>query len=406
MSSATTRLAAEAAVVAVLMACGGADEARTLPLPPSIAAQPASLTITACGSASFVVRATGSPPLTFRWLEDGAPIPGAIGPSLAIPRAGPAESGRTYSAVVANAVGAVTSQGASLTVIDPGGPLAIAASEGHVVDLAVDGGNVFWSDGAGIYAAAVDCSGPVHIIYQRATQYETISEIALATTHVVWTDYLGGAVRSAPRSGGPATTLASQLGTGQLHDLAFGDGELFWPNHLIHGIQKVALDGGDVTTFAVGDASSISTDDLYIYWTDTPSRTVSRMPLVGGAPMLLASDQGYPGVAVSDGQFVYWTSDAGQPPGYTVRVNREGGTPVVLASEPSEPLYLALDGKYLYWTSQLFGGVGPGSVSRAPLDGSEPPTVLVSGLDSPSRIAVDSRYIYWSETRGLMRLEK
>ncbi len=72
-------------------------------------------------------------------------------------------------------------------------------------------------------------------------------------------------------------------------------------------------------------------------------------------------------------------------------------------------LELAIDGATVYWTgSLLFGSdpAGSGSVSKAPVDGSQAPTVLASDLDLPFAISVDSQFVYWTESRGVMRLAK
>lgn len=409
-------LVVEGAALALFMACGGAGDGGSppsRPASPSIAADPASLTIPTCGRATFAVLATGTPPLTYQWLEDGAPIPGATGASYFIARAGPAESGASYSVVVTNAGGSATSAGATLTVVDGGGPIVLA--EGRVFGgMAVDGTSVYWTDGLGVNAASINCSGPVRSLYQRVLSIENTYAMVLAADRVVWTDQAGGAIRTVSTDGGAWTTLASQLGTGGLYVLALAGDRLFWPNMV--GLQTAPLDGGPVTTFSVGEpplsAGGIAADDLYVYWTDLQQQTVNRMPLGGGPVAVLASDQGYPNGIAADGQAVYWTSAANwntdQPTGYIMKVSRHGGVPVVLASQATLTHQLAIDGSSVYWTGGLFGAdsAGTGSVSRAPLDGSEPPTVLVSGLDSPFDIALDSHYVYWSEERGVMRLEK
>lgn len=86
--------------------------------PPSITAQPASQTVTEGGSATFSVTALGTPPLTYQWRFNGDDISGGTGTSLTLFNVQPSAAGN-YSVVVANAVGAVTSQVAVLTVQPP-----------------------------------------------------------------------------------------------------------------------------------------------------------------------------------------------------------------------------------------------------------------------------------------------
>jgi hypothetical protein len=70
---------------------------------------------------NFSVAATGSQPLMYQWRLNGQNLPGATAPSLAILNA-QVLNGGSYSVVVANAAGAVTSEPAGLFVFVPAFP--------------------------------------------------------------------------------------------------------------------------------------------------------------------------------------------------------------------------------------------------------------------------------------------
>ena len=76
----------------------------------------------------FEVTAGGAGPLTYQWRLDGANLPGATANTYAIPSATAADAG-SYSVVVTNAAGAVTSSSALLAVNGPG--------RGSVVNLSI-----------------------------------------------------------------------------------------------------------------------------------------------------------------------------------------------------------------------------------------------------------------------------
>jgi hypothetical protein len=82
---------------------------------PTIAAQPVSLTVTSGKSASFSVVASGTATLAYQWRKNGTSIPGATGASYSITAATTADAG-SYTAVVTNAAGSVSSNSAALTV--------------------------------------------------------------------------------------------------------------------------------------------------------------------------------------------------------------------------------------------------------------------------------------------------
>ena len=90
----------------------------TVLVPPRITTEPQSQTVTVGQSASFSVVATGTGPLDHQWSLDGSAIPGATESILTLADVQPADSG-SYTVVVTNLVGSVTSAVAALTVNVP-----------------------------------------------------------------------------------------------------------------------------------------------------------------------------------------------------------------------------------------------------------------------------------------------
>ncbi len=83
--------------------------------PPTIVTQPVGTAVNVGGSASFSVTASGSEPLSYQWMFNGAAITGATSASYTISSA-QASDGGTYSVAVSNPIGSVTSNSVSLTV--------------------------------------------------------------------------------------------------------------------------------------------------------------------------------------------------------------------------------------------------------------------------------------------------
>ena len=89
------------------------------PLAPSITTQPQSQTVLQGQSANFTVAATGTAPLSYQWYYNtNTAISGATSASLTLSNVQPANAG-SYSAVVSNSAGSVTSVVATLTVNIP-----------------------------------------------------------------------------------------------------------------------------------------------------------------------------------------------------------------------------------------------------------------------------------------------
>ena len=91
----------------------------TVPAPPSFSSQPAAETTVASGAAiSLSVVASGTPLPTYQWYFGTTAIAGATGASLTISSATLADAG-SYTCVVTNAAGSVTSSAATVTVTAP-----------------------------------------------------------------------------------------------------------------------------------------------------------------------------------------------------------------------------------------------------------------------------------------------
>jgi hypothetical protein len=83
---------------------------------PSITTQPANATVTVGQTASFSVVASGTAPLSYQWRKNGTNISGATSSSYTTPATVSSDNGATFSVVVSNSAGSVTSNNATLTV--------------------------------------------------------------------------------------------------------------------------------------------------------------------------------------------------------------------------------------------------------------------------------------------------
>lgn len=91
--------------------------------PPSITAQPVSLTNRAGTYPTFTVQAAGTEPLAFQWFKDGEPLSGSgysgyLTNALTVNYARKTNEG-SYCVVITNSYGSITSSNATLTVQDP-----------------------------------------------------------------------------------------------------------------------------------------------------------------------------------------------------------------------------------------------------------------------------------------------
>ncbi|MBI3853018.1 MAG: immunoglobulin domain-containing protein [Verrucomicrobia bacterium] len=109
---------------------------------PSITSQPTSQTVTAGGNATFSVTATGTAPLSYQWRWNGTSLGGANGATLNLTSVTTNQAG-TYTVLISNSVGSVTSSSAILTVSPAAVAPAIATQPAS--QTITEGGNASFS---------------------------------------------------------------------------------------------------------------------------------------------------------------------------------------------------------------------------------------------------------------------
>ena len=108
----------------VSVALSGTGTASTTPPPPSaiapaISSQPASVKIVAGQAATFNVAATGTAPMQYQWMKNGAALSGATASSFTTGAETTADNNAQFSVQVSNSAGSATSGAAVLTVTSP-----------------------------------------------------------------------------------------------------------------------------------------------------------------------------------------------------------------------------------------------------------------------------------------------
>jgi alpha-tubulin suppressor-like RCC1 family protein len=122
---------------------------------PTIIRQPAPLYTNVTGSILLSVGAVSSQPLTFQWLTNGTPIPGATNWWLDLPKPQTNNSG-SYSVIVSNALGVLTSSNAAVSVFSRP-PFFLTQPAGQTN---IGGGSLTLS-------ATVDGSAPLNYQWQK-----------------------------------------------------------------------------------------------------------------------------------------------------------------------------------------------------------------------------------------------
>jgi hypothetical protein len=200
--------------------------------------------------------------------------------------------------------------------------------------------------------APVTSSGPI---------YNSTFAVDAANVYFFDTPFAAtGAVNKVPTGGGTVSTLASMQAMPT--NLVIDTSNVYWTDYFSGTLNKVSLNGGAVTTLVSGLLSPqrIAVDATSIYWADLApndgahcNSRIVKSRLDGTSITVLATRQCVASLLV-DGGFVYWENFSTNEPslptlsGSILRMPVAGGAAVMLAWDPNSFTGLALDASFVY----------------------------------------------------------
>jgi hypothetical protein len=141
--------------------------------PVQITSQPQSQIVLAGQTVTFSVTASGGAPLGYQWRFNGANIAGATNPQLVFTNVQPSRSG-TYSVLVTNAVGSLSSTNATLTVVIPP-TVTITATDPVASESDASNTGQFTISRSGTNSLPLTVSFTIGGTAQNGIDYESIS---------------------------------------------------------------------------------------------------------------------------------------------------------------------------------------------------------------------------------------
>jgi hypothetical protein len=226
-------------------------------------------------------------------------------------------------------------------------------------------------------------------------------DFAISDSSIYWVS--GGSVASVPIHGGAPNAFSTYPIPAVGPAIAIDSTNVYWFDYGVYGgeasatilVMRAPIGGGmpaQVGVFTVGPdgqtgspivSIAAAADATSLYWTSNAywatggptgftTGTVMKMPLAGGSPITLASNQSNPSSIAVDGTNVYWTNTGpssdpstgpAQPVGSVMKVSATGGTPITLVSGQTAPSGIALDSTSVYWWGASAVGGSPGGGS-------------------------------------------
>jgi hypothetical protein len=145
-------------------------------------------------------------------------------------------------------------------------------------------------------------------------------------------------------------------------------------NVVIATTGLAASSSGLLTAHQAGD---VFVDGARVLYTDLGANTVNSIPLAGGTPKTLGTNQAAPVRVVGDGVYAYWSSYLG---GAILRAPEDGTGNVEVVAPASQPWALAVDAVYVYWVDTQTGRFL--RAPKAPADGGA--TIALGGQPDTS----------------------
>jgi uncharacterized protein DUF5050/CHAP domain-containing protein/fibronectin type III domain protein len=289
-------------------------------------------------------------------------------------------------------VDSIAALSSATTLSIPTGPLTLADSLNRPWSVAVTSSSVYWTEDSlsGSIKMVPITGGPITTLVSNLIEPAAIT---VDDSFVYWMERNNGdngSIKKISLNGGSSSTLVTGLHNAQnflaidQNFLYFGDGQLGGGG----AIRKVAKAGGAVTTLVSGLINltpAIAVDASFVYYTDGLG-SILRVPISGGTSSIVAT--GIASGLTVNGSNLYWTDFNA---GTVNKVSVAGGLPIILASGSNSPFGLATDGINIYWTEFT----NPGSVRKVSVNGG--PSTMISANSNTVGIAVDSNFVYWAE---------
>ncbi len=360
----TVPVAAQSGVTAIA-AGEGHTVALVIPTPPTITTQPVSLTVNAGQSASFTVVATGFP-LNYQWFKDGTNLNGVTSHGHGLDHASFNDAG-SYTVVVTNSVGSVTSA-----------PPAVLT-----VNAALPGAVVEWG---------VNFSGQVNV---PVAAQSGVTAIAAGEYHTVALKTDGSVLAWGQNDVGQTTIpVEAQSGVmaiaaGEIHTVALkNDGSVVaWGDNAEDQTTVPLAAQSGVTAIAAGAYHTVAlkNDGSVVAW--GYAGIVTTVPVMAQSGVTAIAAGGYHTVALkNDGSVVAWGDNwAGQT---IVPVAAQSGVMAVAAGN-SHTVALKTDGSVLAWGDGSYGQM------NVPVPAQSGVTAIAAGYGHTVALKNDGSVMVW-----------
>ena len=275
----------------------------------------------------------------------------------------------------------------------------------EAIGVAVVGDLAIWSSGYGrtLYRTPIDGSGPWTTL-ANVSGNSFVTRIAADATDVYFVDYGGSTVKRVNVESGAETMVTQVAGAeARFGGVAVGSDHVYFAMRgtggVYRGAKNLSDQGGAELVANPTTPFDVALDDAYVYFNDTTSNTISRVPFdLGPLEIVITGGSSLQGLAV-DATHIYFGSDD------QVWKASKTGTDVGivnLATAVNNAWDIVTDDVYVYWT-----GEQNDAIYRASKDGTQP-GVIIGTASQPWGLAQSCDALFWANnsTQTLIKLAK
>ena len=228
--------------------------------------------------------------------------------------------------------------------------------DGGAWTITVDATSVYWADRmAGTVNKAPIAGGDVVVL---STDQKGTNDITVDATHVYWAySAQDSGVSKVPLGGGATITMSASAQVFGPNGIAVNASHVYWSDGGPNGSVKMRPLGADFEFEVVAGLpfpSDVALDATSVYWLNAGNNgRVNKAPLGGGTPIVELT----PGMAdvralAVDASGAYFGSAD-----RVMSVPLEGGEPITLASEQESVTDIVVDASRVYWVDSDAGTV-------------------------------------------------
>lgn len=242
-----------------------------------------------------------------------------------------------------------------------GVPEILSSSERAPVMISVYGADVYWSTWEpGQVRSTSIAGGTVRTLADGGTG---LFDIRATDAGLYWAEF-GAPGRVLWRPWGAATpvTLAELAQAGVTSVSVDEAAAYFTVQSGTSSVRRTPLDGGgdagEVLVDSLKSAWGLAIDATHVYFTEQNGGTLKKIPKGGGPVTVLATNLDGPRSVIVDGEFAYVAEFALTGHVYRIPITGlDGGAPTLMASNQGHPIGLTQDKDFLYWANNTDGRI-------------------------------------------------